>query len=520
MIDIVTPQSPADPNQISALLQRTTRRHVLLVVPPDSAHLLDQLVDARRLAGQAQRLGITLGVVTRDPLVALHARAAGLPAYPTVERGRRGLLNPPRVTLRRRRPRLAGAPTVLDAADRSEASRRLRTRPRWLRFLGRYYAVLLFVLTLTIVAIATFYLLPGARLTLQPRLEPLTVSAEITVDPRLDNDPGDPATLPGQLLVTVEKWRAGAPTTGTIELPSDPARGVVVFVNRLPQPVTIPAGTRVSSSAGTRVTYQTLQRVELAGAIGAQATVDVVALVVGSAGNVPANRVNRVEGALAPYVSVNNLKPIEGGSQRTAPTATEADKARLREHVLTQLLSRAAQALAADVPPGQLLAVDSLRVVAVYDEVYSHFDGEETDELTLEMRAEIHATAIDSRRTERFARALIERAVPAAHTLLPDSVRVTLADVVALDDLGRVRATVVTQGVTAADLPLNDVLNTVAGQQVPVALAYIDQNLPLRAPTTVSVWPGWFGRFPYVPVRVRTTVDLNWQPVIADQIAP
>ena len=75
-----------------------------------------------------------------------------------------------------------------------------------------------------------------------------------------------------------------------------------------------------------------------------------------------------------------------------------------------------------------------------------------------------------------------------------------------VDGQGRVTFEMVGEGVMAARLELDEPLQAIAGQETEVALAYLYQQLPLRRYPDARVWPDWFGRMPYLPVRIHPEV--------------
>src|SRR5690606_26866275 len=150
-----------------------------------------------------------------------------------------------------------------------------------------------------LVYVGAAYTIPGATIALSPLTEPLQIRKQIVADPQLETVNFSGASVPARRLVVSAAWQAEVGATGSLDVPDAPARGSVVFVNLLSQPVTIPAGTRVSTPAGTRIVYQTLQAAEAPGAEGGTVEVDVAASEPGPEGNARSNMVNRIEGSLA-----------------------------------------------------------------------------------------------------------------------------------------------------------------------------------------------------------------------------
>jgi hypothetical protein len=275
-------------------LEWVEHQRVILVLP-GRGDLLAEHLDLALLRRQADELRLELGLVTTDGRVRGHAKALGFPVFTTIraaETGRRGWWRG------RRRYERAGKPVRLDESDRREVKRRITPRPTWQRWLLRYAAILLFFVTLAVFFVASAYAIPGATIVLKPAVQTVQATKQIVADPRLESVNFSGASVPGRTLVVVEEWQASVETTGTVEVPDAPARGTVVFVNEIAQAVTVPAGTRVSTSNDSRIIFQTLSSVEVPGVVGGTAEVDVVSVEPGSAGNVAANLINRVQGAL------------------------------------------------------------------------------------------------------------------------------------------------------------------------------------------------------------------------------
>ena len=494
-------------------------QQVLLVLPDDGGVLREGL-DLVRLRRFADRQRLELGLVTPDVPITRQARALGLPVFPSVElaeNSRQGWWRG------RKRSERVGLPNVgdgalasvvgerpyptLDPGDRQEMNRRLRPKSIRRLWLVRYAAIFLFCLTLAILYTTFTYAVPGATITLQPETETIQVERAVVADPAVAAVDYRLNTVPARLLTSTESWQTSVATTGFVELPDAPARGNVLFVNQLAQPVTIPAGTRVSTSDGSNAVFQTLAEATLAEAVGSTAEVEVIAETPGPQGNVAANLVNRVEGSLGLQVEVRNLEPMEGGAVRETAAVTADDQARLRGQVLQFLQAVALANMEAELTEREFLSRDAVRVITILDETYSHDVGEPTAELTLVMRAELQGTAVDTTVASGLAFDSLGQAVPAGFSLVPDSIRFESGSVVAVDEAGRVTFSMMGEGVVAANLALNGPLTAVTGQAPDVATAYLFQQLPLRAVPTVDVWPIWFDRLPYLTTRIQTEIE-------------
>ncbi len=159
----------------------------------------------------------------------------------------------------------------------------------------------------------------------------------------------------------------------------------------------MPAGTRVSTSEGSNVVFQTLADAVVPGVEGGTAEVDVIAIEPGPQGNVEANLINKIEGSLDIQLEVRNLEPTDGRRRaRNRQPLRRADQERLRSQVLQFLQAASVSEMEAQLTEREFLARDSLRVVTVDSETFSHFPGEQANRVALEMRAEVAGTAVNT----------------------------------------------------------------------------------------------------------------------------
>ncbi|MBK8988605.1 MAG: baseplate J/gp47 family protein [Chloroflexi bacterium] len=513
-LTIISLDSDDDITSICDRLDWAGEERMVLALPEDGGVLREGL-DLVRLRRHADRRRIEVGLITAVPSITRQAKALGLPVFVSIEaaqRSRRGWWRG------RRRAEVVGLPTVggvtaadlrpaqMDAGDRREARRRLAPLSSPRLWIFRYAAILLFFIVLAVLVVAASYAVPGATVTLRPQVIPIRITQQIVADPALEAVDYGRSAVPARILSTNQVWQADAATSGVAEVPSASARGKVVFVNRLEQDVVVPAGTRVRTSAGSNVVFQTLAEVVVPGVEGGTAEVDVVAIEPGPQGNVAVNLVNTVEGALAVQLEVRNLAAIEGGGVREEKAVAPADQERLRAQVLQFLQVVSATEMEAQTTPFEFLARDSVRVANVGSETYSHFPGERADRLALEVRADVVGTAVNANAASGIVYEALAAAVPEGYVLVPDSIRYTRGNVLAVDDTGRVTFELTGEVLAAAELDLTAVLSAISGQPPDLAIAYLYEQLPLRAVPEVRVWPNWFNRLPYVPNRIQTQI--------------
>ena len=194
---------------------------------------------------------------------------------------------------------------------------------------------------------------------------------------------------------------------------------------------------------------------------------------------------------------------------RESQVVAEEDQARLRSQVL-QFIQAVAQAeMETQLAAGEFLAVDSLRVAQVFNETYSHFVGEQTTLLSLEMRVEMQGTAVDTTDASVLIFDALAGQVPEGFTLVPNSIHFDHGQVLGVDEDGRITFEMLGNTLVAADLALAEPLETISGQTPDNAAAYLHQSLPLREVPSIRIWPTWFDRIPYLSARIRTDVQTS-----------
>ena len=486
-----------------------TGQRVLLVLP-EQGDLLAERLDLMRLRRHADEMQLEVALVTSHGHIRHQARPLGFPIFRSLHQAQRSNERVWRSYRRKRYQATRNTPRrLMDMFDQREASRRLQPRSSWQRWLWRYLGILSFFIAIAASFIAFLYAIPSATVRIQPIVEPIRATKQIVADPLLESGTVTGVSVPARTLIVTEEWQATVDTTGSIEVPDSPARGTVIFINTLEQAVTVPAGTRVSTSAGQNIVYQTLQDIEIPDTSGATAEVDIVAIQPGPQGNVGADLINRIEGSLALQLEVRNVEPTTGGGVRISKAVTQDDRNRLKAQVLQFLSALAFGSMETQLTESEFLANDSIRVIEIYQETYSHFLDEQTDRLTLEIRAEIHGTAVDaSQANDLIYQELIGNVLP-GFELVPSSLNLFSGEVAGVDGDGRVTFVMIGEGQMAALLDVSEPINAITGQEPDVAMAYLDQQLPLRAYPTTDVWPSWFGRMPYLPVRIDTEIDTS-----------
>ncbi|HYO89479.1 MAG TPA: baseplate J/gp47 family protein [Candidatus Limnocylindrales bacterium] len=485
-------------------------RRVALVWPEEGTALQRKL-DLVLIQRAALRANIRLALVTHDTLVLRHAAELNMSAFETLRdaehrRWKRG--HSRAFTTRVKRP--AGE---VDPEDLMPYATRLKSgepQTRLRRGLRLILRLALLLLLVVLVAGVGLLALPGATVMLLPGRDFMRTSAIITADPDLPATGIDvergiiPATTYRAEIVE----RGTVPTSGTQTLSAAPARGTVVFINRTDAAVEIPAGTLVSTSAGTPSVFQTLSDIMVTAGVDeqAEAAIEAIPESTGDAGNVEAGLINTVVGELGDRVNVRNLAPTFGGETVQISTVTEADRDAVIAVLRQQLQNRAFNELPARASGSQFIIPDSIRIAEERSDwmTFDHAVGEQAESLTLTMRAIVAATAVDEELARQVAYARLTGEIPRGRSLLPNTLTFERGLLESLDASGRATFSVTASGAAEAAIDESALRNRLAGLPLDEALAYLNSDLDLQAGSTPSIRisPDWFGRMPLLAPRI------------------
>jgi hypothetical protein len=466
----------------------------IVLVWPAHGRILTRRLDLQLLLRAARAQGGKLGLVTHDPDVRFNAVDLGLPVFDTPDRLPESAwsravessapeFKPPRLP----RPLTAGPHRRIRDSRGSRVERVL---------LALLPPVALLALAATVVPAAVI------------ELEPLATTQEGGFEIRLAWEGGEtPATgsVPARRIVTSVEGDLRQPTTGQVLVPSAAASGRVTFANLTAQPVDIPAGTGLQTNGGIR--FETRAAARLEPGPGSQASVAVEAAAEGESGNVAADAIAAVEGALGLEVTVVNPDPTTGGADSERAGVSAADVQRSREALTRRLIQEARIAAEAQLQPGEALAPDSVRVVTIEASRFSPSIGNPGDSVELYLALAVEALLVQEADLVSYATRLLESQSPGAFAVVPGSTQVELlASASTPGDPYSYAATARRDIYRPIDLA--SVHRLVRGRPRAEAAALLDDRLDLARPPRIHVWPAWLPWLPLLPVR--TEVHFGW----------
>jgi len=270
----------------------------ILLVWPKSERIALRPLDLKVLQRHAAALGAQLGLVTRHRNIRREAQARGIPVFNSTGQAQR---NPwPERDLQvkrvRRRPH----------QDLREKRKQVRAEEdAWRRHpvtrMGFFGLGVLAVLTM-----ASLFI-PHAQVILTPETDVQRVTLPVQADPGVSSV-FITGRIPARELNVVIEGSLEAPASGRLSVPVSKAEGLVTFRNLTEEPVSIPAGTVLTSIGLPGVRFLTVGNAELEGGLDATIDLPVEAESPGGVGNVEPEAIRAIEGNLGLLVTARVAK--------------------------------------------------------------------------------------------------------------------------------------------------------------------------------------------------------------------
>ena len=380
--------------------------------------------------------------------------------------------------------------------------RRGFSRPAMLAGLAALLAVVL------VGGVAAYVFLPSATITVTPRVDPVVpVSFEVRADPAVVTPDPDAGTVPAERVTIPVGVNGTFPATGK-RIEETRASGVVRFTSENTfVPVTIPAGTRVSTQSGVAFSTRESVTVERASFITGptSATVAVDAQVPGPGGNVAAGTITELSGDISQFlISVTNPDATSGGTRNEFPRVEQADVDGAVTELTAQLETQFAERLAdpSTTPSGRTLFPGTAALGAPTPSVDpATLVGQEVASFDLGMTAEGAVTVVDEAPLEALAADRIRDAVDPGYRLIEASIEIDPGDPFVEGEA--VVFPLSARASQVAVLDRDELLAAIKGRPVHQARAILEEYGRVE----VTVWPDWVTTIPTLDARLSLEID-------------
>jgi len=497
---------------------------LLLVLPP-GLHL--SAIDLRILRREARGAGLELALVTSDPGIRAAAANEGISTFRTTARAERA-----RWRKLRDESALSGWPgreaTVTPPPDPGllgphspTGFRPASFRRSFARGHSPWWATLLLVIVLagllaSLVG-AFIVLVPSATITLAPASDTSQVTLSLLAVQDAETDP-ESGIVPARVLSTQVSGEGRTQTTGRSQEAAGLARGQVLFVNRTADPISVPAGTVVSTATGSDARFVTTIDAPLVP--NGRTEVPVEAVLPGPTGNVRVGTITRVEGPLALSLFVTNNAPTSGGTTAQVAVVAEEDKERLQAELFEKLKEQAYAQLNERLEPGSFIPPETVQFLP-FSSTFSPFVGEVSSELFLSMSVQAVGLVVDTEAGKAVALTRMQDAMPPGTRLISDTLRYIPGGIVVRDP-STVSFSITAEGTILDAVDKGAVRNAVLGMTPDEASQELMRRFSLAEPPDIHLGPDWLPyivptKLPLAPWRIQVRIDWDGAAQLAQQ---
>lgn len=475
----------------------------ILLIWPRRGKVLRRRFDLIMLQRHADQLGAQLALVTRDPLVRFNAAGIGVPVFRNPQqahkaRSWRTRARKQKLTLPENRPNI------------EELRQRSRKKiSGWVNSLAP--RILIFVIGVSAVLAVAATLLPGAEIFVTPETDTQSIELPVRALPELQSV-NLSGLLPIRLVKVIVEGREQIETTGSIRIPESTSTGEIVFSNLTEQSIQIPAGTIVTAIRQSPLRFQTTRSGTVSGGVGKTQVLPIQALSPGAAYNLPGNSLVALEGPLGLSLSVINLKPTQGGTDRAVPAATELDRNRLRQQLLERLAEDARlELLDTDrlnpiLTPGDILLTPKPEFVSVIDESYLPDQQLPSTQIELTLRVEFEAQIASFVDIQKIASAVLDANLPVGYAPVSDTIQIEHVFPPTLHDGEPTTGWILLAYRTIQALPdYIEAASISVGLTPEQAAQRLQSSLPITGSPIIRLIPEWWPRLPLLPFRISVT---------------
>ena len=474
----------------------------VLLVWPEKGKVLRARLDLILLERYCSAHGSQLALLTTDKEVLFQAGEAGIPVFQSRKEAQ---FQPWGKSFREfRRQDLEKyaterAPTISFEREAPQANQEL---PLWAR-ISIFTVGILSILTLAA------FLLPSAEITLLPQenLQALTIPVQA--------QPGrEQITLsgivPARELTVVVEGQLSTPSTGTVPIPADYARGEVVFTNLGQDEITIPPETILSTAGEQPVLFRTLAGGSTPPEQGGQIILEVEAYLPGESGNIPANQITKINLEAGAELIVTNPSPTEGGSDIQIPAPTLVDRLKLAREMDQLLENQAREEIEGSIAEEDVLLTTRLNEFELVKEEFSPQETAPGEFLWLDKSVQylvFYAAADD---LNNLASDLV-KAQYQDNSYLPDLNAIQVKPTSSPERMGSENYQWEMQ-VSWVDRPAlnrDEISEWITGQPVTQAKQILLDKLDLEGTPQIILQPRWWPRVPRLPIRIQITQGEN-----------
>ncbi len=374
--------------------------------------------------------------------------------------------------------------------------------PAWLDYpLVKVFCLLLIVGAMLALVI---FLLPGAKITLTPKVESQVMVFEVIPDPATSSINYSTGSLPVYYATVTVEGQDSEKSSGSVNIPGQPAVGEVEFTNDGGQVMIIKPGAIISTVGPNKISFMITPQADTSIFPYETVSLPVRAIEPGLSGNLAAGKLAVIQGNLDPDLSVTNPEATTGGTERTVAAPTEDDITNLRQHLTGNLMQAAWLKLQSALPAGDLLVTTTITNVATMTETIFPAIGEPGNLLTLSLTMKVEAQALSNQTLSQLVSPIMDAYTPNGYAPRPDSLVFSGLGYPNIGADGKTHWTIRAARKINAVIPTGQAAEMVRGSSVSLAVDRLS-TFPLERKADIKLAPGWWPILPLLAMRIEVS---------------
>jgi len=468
----------------------------VLLIWPEKGKVLRARLDLILLERYCSAHGSQLALLTTDKEVIFQAGQAGIPVFHSRKEAQFQPWGKSFREFQRQDLENYAANRVPVVPFEREVPQSRKEYPRWIR-ISIFTAGILAILTLAA------FLLPSAEITLLPQYNQHTLSIPVQAQPDRVQITLSGVVPARELMVLVED-QLSTPSTGSVPIPAEYARGEVVFTNLSQDEITIPPETILSTAGEKPILFRTLTGGSTPPEQGGQIILEVEAYLPGESGNIPANQITKINFEAGAELTVTNPSPTEGGSDIQIPAPTLVDRLKLAREMDQLLENQAREEIAQSITEEDVLLTTRLNEFELVKEEYSPQDAGPGELLWLDKSVQylVHYAAAED--IYQLASDLVKAQyqddsdIPAL-----DSIQVQVTSPPVRKGSENYHWEVQVSWLDQQTLSRGYISQWITGHPATEAEQILLEKLDLEGSPQIILKPSWWPRIPWLPIRIQ-----------------
>lgn len=466
----------------------------ILLVWPHRGRYLDRQLDLVRIYRHIKQMGARMALVARKPHIVHHAGKLGVPVFRSVREAQRiPWESAPALDLKS--PSVPKRKHTLDELQKDNKKTFVKPANQTLRYLFFILGAISFLAVLLL-------FLPSATITLTPKIEIQELEFEVTASTSF-NQTNLSGNVPAQIYQIIVEGQDTLVPGGRIEIPQEPATGMIELTNLTDREIYVPSGTTVRTRTEPSIRFHTLETATLPAEAGATIELAIEADNPGSAANLPEGSLVVIDGELGLNLATNNPQATSGGSERSSAAPDEQDYENLKQQMLEVLWQNALTDVSAGLNAGDFVIHVKPISVEILDEQYTPAAPAPASILELKMRVEYQILVVREADLTSLAHSILNQNLEEGFSTQPGSlILIPLSEAEFMNE-NTVHWQVRAQRTVHTTIDAYGLIDSLRGMSPGQATGIIKNQYSLAADPDIELTPAWWPWLPLFPFRIE-----------------